>query len=300
MATVTRLKAAVNNKNLPILGSDGNLYNYYVGKYINKMSELGVSLTTNETSALNAFIEDGINNGWINKVMYFMPFIGDENIPLSGLIPLIDNVGGDYTPSVDTISSTSFLYSNGKIIGFGNNVDCAANIDLPITSSLVDKSSGFYFNLTKKVKNFSEGYIFSRYNGETTLQGLRFNMTSPDDGFQAYRYYGSSYKVASIPRELGFGEQIGLLQGYYTRQDGLQTFKRYGIIKNTVAPFTSDMNGTESTPRISGGSIRLGGRTSTLKNTLNVAALFNLEGLTDNDMYAFNQAVFTLTAALGK
>ena len=301
MATVTKLKAEITNINLPILGDDGNIYNYYVGKYTNKMLELGVSLTTDETSALNVFIENGINNGWIDKVMYFMPFIGRETKPLSGLVPLIDKVGGDYTPSVDTVASKNFLYSNGKIIGLGDNVNDVDKIDLPVNPNLVDKSSGFYFNLTKRVTNFSTGYILTRY-GEVTLQGIRFNLQHPDEGFQFYRYYDSSELLGGVVINLNLGEQIGLLHGYYTKQDGLQTFKKYAILKNAIAPFDTNMRAVESLPYDSGGTICLSGRLyqGYFKNTVNVAALFNLEELTSNDMYFFNQAVFTLTTALGK
>lgn len=302
MATVTKLKAEITNINLPILGNDGNIYNYYVGKYINKMFELGVSLTTDEISTLNAFIENGINNGWIDKVMYFMPFIGDENIPLSGLIPLIDKVGGNYIPPVDTISSTSFLYSNGKIIGLGNNNDLVERIDLPVSSDIIDKCCGFYFNLKKRVTNFSRGFIFARFSGEQFFQGIRFKNQDYDSGFQTVRNYDSSERIGIINIELSLGEEIGVMQGFYTKQDGLQTFKKYAILKNATAPFVADMGATDSTPYYVGGTICLSGRLyqGYFKNTVNVAALFNLEELTSNDMYSFNQAVFALTTALGK
>jgi hypothetical protein len=42
--------------------------------------------------AVGAFIEDGINKGWINHIKYFLPFIGNNTIPLAGAVPLIDGV----------------------------------------------------------------------------------------------------------------------------------------------------------------------------------------------------------------
>jgi hypothetical protein len=93
MATVTKMKAAVINKSLPILGEDGNLYSYYFGRYFNKIVEKGYTPTSREITALSAFIQDGINNGWIDIVKYFLPLIGDSSHLDAAAVPLIDEVG---------------------------------------------------------------------------------------------------------------------------------------------------------------------------------------------------------------
>ena len=150
MATVTKLKAAVNNKNLPILGEDGNLYNYYVGRWMNKVNALGYSPSSTEINALNAFVQNGIDNGWIDKAVYLLPFVGSETIPLAGMIPLIDNVA-DYEPSVESMQTTDFEYIGGKINGFKGG---SAFIELPVKNYDVE-GNAFSVFIDFRVPNLS-------------------------------------------------------------------------------------------------------------------------------------------------
>lgn len=128
-AIITRLKISVDNKNLPVITADGQLLNYFVGKYVNALDNLGVNLTTNEFNAVNTLIENAISHGWVDYVDYFFPFIGSKIRPSSGFVPLIDrysnydisrfeigrSIGGSGLDNEDT-----FAYDNSdRITSFG-------------------------------------------------------------------------------------------------------------------------------------------------------------------------------------
>lgn len=125
MATVTKLKSEVFNKNLPVLLPDGGITNYYFGKFVNTITAKGYQLSSAEKNALSAFIESGLNS-WIDYVDYFMPFIGDEDHPNAGTVPLIDNIN-DYKMEEygDESYASLFEYddNNGKILSVHNNAD---------------------------------------------------------------------------------------------------------------------------------------------------------------------------------
>lgn len=124
MISVVKLKAVVDNKDLPVLTKDGEIVSYYVGAYKNKLMEVGYTPTSAQMSALSAFIEDGMNNGWIDQIKYFLPFIGNSTVPLSGAVPLIDSIDNyqmsEYTFKEDL--SKIFVYdSSGQIVSMGGS-----------------------------------------------------------------------------------------------------------------------------------------------------------------------------------
>lgn len=150
MATVTKLKAEVENKNLPILLQDGSVVTYYVGKFVSKLLELGYSLSQDEKGAVEALINSGINNGWIDSVQYLLPFIGDSANPAAGIVPLIDNVADyameEYDPTHNY--SSLFEYSGGgKIKSLHASSTSVTGIVTPVTYSSQKRGLSLFMNL---------------------------------------------------------------------------------------------------------------------------------------------------------
>ncbi len=145
MINVIKLRSLVDNKNLPVLTKDGEVSNYYVGAYKNKLSEIGFYLTEEQTTALNTFIEDGIGKGWIDYIKYFLPFIGDTNTPLAGAVPLIDSID-NYQMSVYTMEenlSNLFVYNaQGDIMSMGGPTITPSTQILKTPVKLSDMAGG--------------------------------------------------------------------------------------------------------------------------------------------------------------
>lgn len=316
MATVTKLKAAVNNINLPIIGSDGNLYNYYVGRYTNKLSEFDVSLTTGEKDALNAFVDSGIENGWIDKVKYFLPFIGTESSPISGIVPLIDNVS-NYELSVDSINSSAFTFSNGKIFAYGNrNINSEVSIKIPVkTNDLSNGCNGLsvYCNIrydAEDLTNYSRGQIINCVDGsgQTYLGVFKGNPTSSQNHLISKRRGSDTGGASSIfiypPNTQGnITEvcQIGMYQDVHYNQANNCISNRYVMKKGNNTPLSISMsNSTTSTTFYNGiYDMVLGGPNTPPTSLVNCLSIMDVN-VNENDMYNFNQAVFTLTTALGR
>lgn len=117
MITVTRLKASVNNPDLPVLLDDGTVVNFYVGNYIAKMRSNEYNLSDAQIAALNAFVESGIASGWAQYVKYFLPCVGSLSTPITGAIPLIDKVGNYEMSEYDGTEDLSkvFAGADGEI-----------------------------------------------------------------------------------------------------------------------------------------------------------------------------------------
>lgn len=202
MATVTKLKAAVNNKNLPILTSEGELTNYYVGMYLDKIEETGYSLSVSEKTAINAFIDSAIQNGYINYIQYMLPFIGDSSHSKAGIVPLIDNVDNyemsEYTGEED-YATNFFEYDSvtDKIKSVHNTRNTGDFIKTPISPSIQDNAVCIYLNAnyetvagvniisTTEPANNVEGtnyYLRFRYGVYENIPGALglFNTTSPN------------------------------------------------------------------------------------------------------------------------
>lgn len=88
MTTVTRLKAEINNPNLPILLLESGevTENYYLGRYLNAVFENGGTLSAAERTAVEDFF-DSITDA--NTYLQIYAFIGDAK---AACVPLIDNL----------------------------------------------------------------------------------------------------------------------------------------------------------------------------------------------------------------
>lgn len=124
MTTVTRLKISVDNDRLPVLTSEGPK-NYYLGRYLNAVESVGGSLTQTEKNAAEHLLENAFAHNWIDMVDYFFPFIGGNDKPAAGFLPLIDkgcgysldNFGDNVIPFED--AGNSFGYVNDRIVKYG-------------------------------------------------------------------------------------------------------------------------------------------------------------------------------------
>lgn len=314
MATVTKLKAAVSNKNLPILGEDGNLYDYYTGRYSNKLSELGYTLSATERNALQAFIQEGINKGWIEKVKYLMPFIGGESAPITGIVPLIDDVA-NYALAVDSVDSKLFSYDvYERIKCMGGRSDCSGiSVKLPVKTSHFSCPLSFvpFVNVTLTSETIVNGLMGMFTFARDSNNSLRFAMRKGETSRNNYQYgvkadpLSSSSSYSNIAHT-GFEDpcNAGILFGRFIDNDSEKYFSRYVCVRGEASAKSVDLKSASSVelPEDSQSfDIYIGSSVSTpILQKINVFALFDPINLTSSDMYSFNQAVFALTTALGR
>lgn len=310
MTTVTKLKAAVNNKNLPVLGEDGNIYSYYVGRYMNKMSELGYTLTSTELQAVNTFINDGISDGWIDKVVYFMPFIGTETTPLQGMVPLIDNVA-NYELAVNSVGNI-FSFENGKIKSFGGSSNCIGTAEIPVTNFDLGTPDAFstfinvnYLAANGDDKSDIKGSFASAQDSENiarfSIRKGKKNGASQPNSMTAGRRLDEQSEINFITL---FGTdyiedaQLGIFAAIYNNPNDSINRKTYAITKGSNTPaWVANFIGNVTMPKctyVIGSSIR------SLTTVTNCMAFLKPHNITESDMYNFNQAVFALTTALGR
>lgn len=152
MATVTKLKAEVNNKNLPVITPSGEITNYYLGVFLNKIVEKGYTPSQTEIIALNTFIENAISNNYIDYIQYMLPFIGNSDNPFAGTVPLIDNVDNYAMSEYDGTEdyATLFEYDNsGKIISLHNtrNGQYDDYIKTPVTYEMQSNGFSIFMNV---------------------------------------------------------------------------------------------------------------------------------------------------------
>lgn len=313
MATVTKLKAAVNNKNLPILGNDGNMYNYYAGRWRNKLSELGYNPTSSEINAVELFIESGIQDGWIDEVKYFMPFIGLQSTPLTGMVPLIDQIA-DYNLAVETVNEKLFNYSNGKIIGIGGRDDNESTRTLlPITvyqiNSALEYAISFYFDCTIASSDLEVGSIYGQLMSVYATDNSDYiairkgGLAGATQSFRwLYRLNGETSDDKSIalelptneetPKELSVIWSIYKLNGTKYR---VRTNMRQG--DSALRNFTR-VETTEVIPETVS-NYCIGQTTKKLPTKINIIAVLNPLISTDKFLN-YSNAVFNLTLALGR
>lgn len=252
MISVIKLKSLVDNKDLPVLTDDGKITNYYVGCYINKLSELGYTLTPIQITAIETFIQDGITNGWINYIKYFLPFIGNKSNPLTGAVPLIDIIDNyqmsNYTFSEDL--SKLFIYDlDGYILSMGGK-DVTLNnqvIKTPINLSNVyggisitvnigpfDKSqlnsnlSYFGVQFYKNSNNLARAI---RFNKESTIFQLMYRLTENQESSTIF----SIIRPTSIEIDTLYQNNIPFninLAYYKNQEDNNSYFVRYILSKD--------------------------------------------------------------------
>ena len=110
MTTVTTLKGEVSGK-FPVLTKYGVMQYSELGQYLNAMDKWGYTFTTAQVAALTAFYKAGYDNGWIDKLLYVMPFIGNSNAYKAAAVPMIDRFS-DYNPALIGASGQNFPFND--------------------------------------------------------------------------------------------------------------------------------------------------------------------------------------------
>ena len=328
MATVTKLKAAVNNKNLPILGEDGNLYNYYFGRYFNKIVEKGYTLTSGEITALNAFIQDGINNGWIDIVKYFLPLIGDSSHLDAAAVPLIDEVGNyemaEYDGTEDFSNSFEINSVNKKIKYYTRIVSGASLLKSPLTIESMNGGISFSGYIpTPEV--FDDGNIHNDYyasikrNDANELNfGVRYHESStekihqlmylanPSDTEMSYYRLDTPYK--GLIEELNLqGKALIVNYALYKKENNEVWRLRNFVDADGNYNFTNYTPATPiEYPDYSANVLKMVfGQANPSSLTVpsqkfGCLGVLDAPNVTKSLVDSYNSAVFTLMAALGK
>lgn len=318
MGTIIKLKAAVNNNNLPILGNDGKITDYYVGRLRNKIMELGGTVTDTEVSALTALVENGRTNGWLDKVAYFLPFIGSRDIPFSGAVPLIDRYGDwnmdEYTGTSEVTEDLFAYDSNDRIKSLGY-IGCvsSAYLKTPVKASDIHNSLGTFIHL-EIIKSNTEPCTFSTVwtagggNAHIIFRSRTLNGVYSFEGV-----YGS--QSTALPgmtmNSFDDGDIVSIYNGLYSEYNGSE-YKGY----ITRARFIPD-----ETPTI---GIKLAwsyfdgqsypdadrkifvGRKGTSPNTGNITmpiktlAIIDPTIITKDELTALDSAIRTFNTSLGR
>lgn len=322
MISVVKLKAVVDNKDLPVLTKDGEIVSYYVGAYKNKLMEVGYTPTTAQMTAIGAFIEDGMNNGWIDQIKYFLPFIGNSNVPLSGAVPLIDSIDNyqmsEYTFTEDL--SKIFVYdSNGEIISMGGPTITPNSQVLKTPVKVSDMGGGLNVSacIGPFIRDNSHLSYFAAMFNQTTgnlFRSVRVNDSGIFDILYRKSPSDASSNVIAISRSTGSEIDacyinrltINLNMAYFKdEQDGNTYYMRYVVNsdkslenydKAVSASFVS-YEGDESS--LGKFNVNYGQNTFTCLIPIKSWGVFDYH-ITRQQLADFNAAVFTLNAALGR
>lgn len=87
--TITRLKGRIE-ADVPVLTHYGIEECSYTGVYVNRMRKAGHTLSSSELAAVREFFLMGRRWGWLDKLLYVLPFCGTKSGPESALVPLLD------------------------------------------------------------------------------------------------------------------------------------------------------------------------------------------------------------------
>lgn len=313
MGTLIKLKAEVNNTELPILGSDGKITDYYVGRLRNKIMELGGTVTDAEVNALTALIEDGKTNGWINKVAYFLPFIGNKSVPFAGAVPLIDNYGNwemsEYA-NADEVTEDLFAYdSNNRIKSMGyQGSTSSAYLKTPVKASNLGNSIGTFASFTLYKVTDDQMSFTSLYNPNDVYITLRMYSFGQEYGLNCY--YDEVTKQLENVNSVADGTNINFYATVFPQEDGGTTkgmFMHGWWVEGQTPSINngpinwSAYNGI--TPPGANAKIDVGRRIGTAlgKTFMPIKCLALITpDITKGEVIALNAAVNTFNTALGR
>lgn len=200
MTTVTTLKGQVLG-DFPILTKYGVIEYYELGRYLNAMDELGYIFTDTQISALTAFYKAGYENGWINKLLYVMPFIGNTNSYKAAALPMIDRFS-DYAPALIGASGQNFPFNDdySKYFTVDNNNRILSSVPYRTDMILVMNISLYnLFTKTSNAANQNNGnYGIDWYGNFTTIGTL--TRVCQALGFDVNNYLGFT-NTGSMYRE---------------------------------------------------------------------------------------------------
>lgn len=125
--SVTKFKSSVSGRYaFPISTEYGVIKNGTLGGYLNTLTDKGVTLPMSFVDAFVEFFEKGENQGWLDKLLYVMPFCGTTKNPMSLATPLIAKVGAKEDATIMLSGDTSYTgelsdYANMAVVD-GNNI----------------------------------------------------------------------------------------------------------------------------------------------------------------------------------
>ena len=193
MSTIIKLRATVDNNTLPIIDDDGNETNYFIGRFIDKLSELGITLSDDKIEAMSSFIDELISRNLVSHIKYLLPFVGTKTDFESGAIPLIDNIS-NYDTQSEVIQSTFSYDDNDNMISYaGNTTATSGKIVIPIktTSSNILMVSVNVNGDNNNNQNYINGIIHDN---------LAFSIRRLSTGVVQYTGRTSTLKAASFGR----------------------------------------------------------------------------------------------------
>ena len=324
MATVTKLKAAVNNKNLPILGLNGNLYSYYYGNYFNKIVEKGYTPTLSEKEALEAFIQDGVNNGWIDIVDYFLPLIGDSTHLSAATVPLIDNIGNyameEYDGTEDFSNSFEVNSVNNKIKYYHRAQYTSSQLKSPCTVSSMNGGISFSGYIpTPEV--FTVGDTYNDYYASIGDEnkyffGIRFSQVPSGTKYHTIGYLKNTTDTAMTHLTIGHPSRE-IIEYLNEHEKSLivsyALYKKDGAVKR-LRGFLDEVGNKSFENSVPPGDevqypdysyvtnkMIFGSRTNLVpEQKFGCIAVLNAPIVTETKINYYNSAVYTLMIALGK
>ena len=317
MGTLIKLKAEVKNTELPVLGSDGKITDYYVGRLRNKIMELGGTVTDAEVNALTALIEDGRTNGWLDKTAYLLPFIGSRDMPFAGAVPLIDKYGNwemsEYA-NTNEVTENLFAYdSNNRIktLGYVGSTS-TSYLKTPVKASNLSNSLGTFASF-KLYKDTTKDMTFTSVYG---ADGMGYVSTclriySYSTNYYAFNtYYDNVNKNIEVVNSIDDGTDINFYSAIYPQGEGSETLGMFAKAwhvdgkapKISIPPIHwSEFDGI--TAPNADAKIYVGrGSTSKVGCTfmpIKCMALITPD-ITVNEVTALNAAVNTFNTALGR
>lgn len=110
MSTVIKLKGTFDNPNLPVLTSEGLKSGFY-GKYINALATHDYTLTADQKTAVEAFVDYLAANDLFSHIQTIFPFIGSSTNVDAAKVPLVGDVELNFADSFD-----SFSFDNDNMI----------------------------------------------------------------------------------------------------------------------------------------------------------------------------------------
>lgn len=321
MISVIKLKAQVDNRDLPVLTNDGDVVNYYVGLWKNKSMELGYTPTKKQVEAVSAFIEDGISKGWIDHIKYFLPFIGNSTAPLAGAVPLIDEIDNyqmsNYTGQEDI--SEIFRYdSSGNIISMGGTSITRNSqvLKTPVKLSDMDKGINVSVSIAPFVRDDTAlSYFACMFSTDgKVVRAVRMNDVA--SRFQvAFRQNLEDASITLINVIYPNREQLDQLFlnrvpfnfniSYYQDEEGNFKYQRYVISSdNSINNYDTGASTVFSAGNITDAN------SLTLNTTYGKSMFTNMiplrtwavhnPGIPKQALVDFNSAVFALNTALGR
>lgn len=190
MTTVTTLKGHVSG-DFPFMTKYGIIKYLELSQYLSAMDKCGYTFSPEQINALTNFYKMGHENGWINKLLYVMPFIGNSSALKAAAVPMIDRFAG-YSPALTAVSGGSYPsndnYANYFKKDSGGNILAA----VPYTNSralVMNVSIYDLFVKTPDCSNQNNGNYGIDWYGNITTPGS-ISRICQSDGWPVLNYLG--------------------------------------------------------------------------------------------------------------